>query len=327
MDRAYRDGSKFMLFLILFIILVAGFVLPAVFVAMGLGQEDVDRLRTSPWFMIASQLVFILAPLLLWVYFRRGSFKDFMKNEPLGFANVALVVGISFFVQPAMMFVSGLTGLFFPNEIADVVLGFMEYPFWLVLLAVAVTPAIVEEVVFRGYVQSRYEGFGIGKAAIISGLFFGIIHMNMQQFFYAFILGVLFSYIVFYTRSIVAGILAHFIINASQVTLLRLVMLLEGMLEEAPAAEYALDVPEITPLMAVIVIGVFALFTSPVVFLLMRELVARGKRAIAAKALEAPQDESPQENVLPESPPKRNPFTDPFLLAVVAVFLAFMVVS
>ena len=312
----YKNGSKFMLFLMLFSIATAFFLLPAVFVSMGMSEEELSHLFHSPWFLIVQQLLLLLTPLLLWVYAKRESFKNFLKLEPLDFTNALIIAGIALLIQPAMMFMSGLTGLFFPNVISDVVVGIMDYPFWIVLLAIAVTPSIVEEIVFRGYVQTQYEGFGIKKAAIISGLFFGIIHMNLQQFFYAFIAGIVFAYIVYYTRSIIAGMLAHFVMNGSQVLLLRMALIAES---EMAYAYEAVPVPEITPLFAVVAIGIFALFTTPPALLLLRALIRRNKQA---------RDTSETDTINPDprgSMDENKPYTDPFLIAVVIIYAVFVV--
>ena len=303
------------------------FILPAAFAAMGMDEGELAYLVFSPWFLISQQLLLLLAPLLLWVHIKRDSFANFLKNEPLDFTNVIIIVMVSLFIQPSMMFVSGLTGLFFPNVIGDVIMGIMDYPFWLVLLAIAVTPAIVEEVVFRGYIQSRYESFGIKKAAIISGLFFGIVHMNMQQFFYAFIMGIVFSYIVYYTKSIVSGILAHFIMNASQVMLLRAALLLEGLQEEIAGAYEAMDIPEITEVQAVIAVGVFALFTTPIAIFLLRSLINRCKQAhgdsLGMSNAEAVTNNMPVPE-LSDPEERKNPYADPFLILVVVIYAVFI---
>ena len=313
----YKNGSKFMLFLMLFAIATAFFIMPTLFYAMGMTEEEVSYLIRTPLFLIVSQLVMLLMPLLLWVYANRGSFTNFLKFEPLEPINVLIIMGIAFLIQPALMFVSGLTGLFFPNVIGDVVAEFMAYPFWLVLLAIAVTPAIVEELVFRGYIQAQYEELGIKKAAIISGLFFGIIHLNMQQFFYAFIAGIIFAYIVYYTKNIVSGILAHFMLNASQLLMLRTALILEEM--EIVQAYEAVPMPEITPLQVVVAIGIFALFTTPPAVFLLWMLIKRCKKAHVAVEPAACETElqSPADH--------KRPFIDPFLIAVVVLYVAFII--
>ena len=274
-----NNGSKFMLFLMVFSVLGAFVVLPQIFSLMGYSMYELLYMSASPLFLIMNQLLFLLLPLVVWVFMKREAFSDFIQTTPIEFTNVVIIVLFSFLIQPAMMFVSGLTGLFFPNVISDVMGGIVEYPFWLLILAVAVTPAVVEEVLFRGYIQSYYTKFGIKKAAVISGLFFAIVHMNMHQFFYAFIMGIFFSYIVYYTKSIVAGIISHFVVNASQITLLRMAVLLESLQEELGIEMYEAAAMEITEAQAVIVVGVVALFTTPVALYLLKSLFKRCRAA------------------------------------------------
>ena len=303
-----------MLWLILFSTVMGLFLIPFVLIAMGMALEDIGQIIRSPLFLIAYQLLVLLAPFLLWVYAKRESFRNFLKFEPLDLTNIAIIVGITLLMQPAMMFVSGLTGLFFPNLIVDVVMGLMDYPFWLVMLAIAVTPAIIEELIFRGYIQTQYEGFGIKKAAIISGLFFGIIHMNMQQFFYAFIAGVVFTYIVYYTKSIMSGILAHFVMNGSQMLMLRMVFIAEN---EMQTVYDAAPIPEISPLVTVVAIGIFALLTTPPAILLLKKLINRCKA-----------EHEFDETITVEAEPQNteaniNPFKDAYRIAVVAIYVTF----
>ena len=92
-------------------------------------------------------------------------------------------------------------------------------PLLMGLLIVAVTPAICEEVAFRGYMQARQRTWPLWRMALVNGLFFGIIHMNLHQFAYAFVLGAVFVLMVHYTRTVWAAMLSHFIINGTQLLL------------------------------------------------------------------------------------------------------------
>ena len=83
----------------------------------------------------------------------------------------------------------------------------------------AVFPAIFEEITCRGIFLSGYRGVNLYTAALLNGLYFGMLHMNMQQFVYAFAFGFLCCLLVIGADSIWASVLAHFIINGVQVTL------------------------------------------------------------------------------------------------------------
>ena len=55
----------------------------------------------------------------------------------------------------------------------------------------AATPAIVEELAYRGFILGNYRYGGRLAAIIISGIMFGVMHMNFNQMAYAMILGIL----------------------------------------------------------------------------------------------------------------------------------------
>lgn len=57
------------------------------------------------------------------------------------------------------------------------------------------------------------------KGILLSALFFGIAHMNFQQFCYAFFLGIVFGFLIEATDSIVSSMTAHMVFNASSLLL------------------------------------------------------------------------------------------------------------
>lgn len=82
-----------------------------------------------------------------------------------------------------------------------------------IILALAVLPALTEEIVFRGVIQSEYSDYGVGVAILMSGLMFAMLHFNLSQFIVYFYCGVIASYVVYVTQSIFAGILLHLLNN------------------------------------------------------------------------------------------------------------------
>ena len=119
-----------------------------------------------------------------------------------------------------MMFLSGVSGLFFSNDIPELMNELNDINIFVSLFVLAVIPGVVEELVMRGVIFSGYKNVRLVPAILINGLFFAIFHLNPQQFLYAFVLGVIFAYMVRATRSIFVPIITHFIINASQVLIM-----------------------------------------------------------------------------------------------------------
>ena len=321
-----RKAGRFMLFLVLYYIAFMFLVLPLVFVFLGLDQYDLSQLAVSPWLLMLSQIFGLLLPLVIWTLFRGESLIGSIPRSPLSGKNVMLIIVISIFIQPTMMAVSGLTTLLFPNEIVEFVgeMG-IQQSFWVMLLAVAVTPAIIEELVFRGYIQTATNHFSLKKAALINGLFFGIIHFNFQQFFYAFAMGIVFLVMVHYTKSIFAGILSHFIVNGSQVSLLQFMMWAQGFLDEYEVA-VAADIGGEEIIGVIITIGILVLITLPITAVIFRHFILYNIER--QESMEAEELRSASEGVPIEEEDKnikpRGRF-DPYIAVVIGVYLLIMV--
>ena len=72
---------------------------------------------------------------------------------------------------------------------------------------------IMEELLFRKTLLSRTIQYGEGISILLSGFTFGLFHGNLNQFVYAFTLGVFFGFIYVKTRNVLNTILLHMCIN------------------------------------------------------------------------------------------------------------------
>lgn len=88
----------------------------------------------------------------------------------------------------------------------------------LLILRIAVVPAICEELLFRGLILGLLEPFGRARAILFSAIFFALAHQNPEQIFYTFILGLFLGYMTFESGSILGGVLLHFSNNIYQLT-------------------------------------------------------------------------------------------------------------
>ena len=80
-------------------------------------------------------------------------------------------------------------------------------------------PAICEEIFYRGFVLRSFERYSPLAAIILSSLTFAIMHGNLQQLIYAFILGLVLSTVTMLTDSLLASSFMHFTLNATSVLL------------------------------------------------------------------------------------------------------------
>lgn len=86
----------------------------------------------------------------------------------------------------------------------------------LMVLAMAVLPAICEELFFRVGLQQL-----LGKwfrndhvAVVVTALIFSFIHFDMDGFLIRFVMGMVLGYVFLYSRSLVPNVMLHFVNNA-----------------------------------------------------------------------------------------------------------------
>lgn len=78
----------------------------------------------------------------------------------------------------------------------------------------AITPAIVEEIVFRGMILNGLRTkFNDISAIFLSALMFALMHGNLQQLVYPFVLGLILGWLKLRTGSIIPCMIVHFTSN------------------------------------------------------------------------------------------------------------------
>jgi membrane protease YdiL (CAAX protease family) len=88
------------------------------------------------------------------------------------------------------------------------------WEFVAVVFAVALVPALSEEVLFRGIVQHSLAEQGGGlRAAIATGIIFGAYHMNPISLVPLVVLGAFFGYLVYRCGNLTVAVSAHFFNN------------------------------------------------------------------------------------------------------------------
>ena len=74
--------------------------------------------------------------------------------------------------------------------------------------------ALFEEYLCRGLLLDALKPYGKGFSIIVTGFLFGIMHGNLQQFFYTFVVGIVLAYITVQTGSILAATVLHALFNS-----------------------------------------------------------------------------------------------------------------
>lgn len=185
------------------------------------------NITDSKLMLFISHVITFIFPAIIYLIITKQSIKNVLKLNKLYFKDALLIILLAFVCQPVMTFFSLISQFFFENEIGNFVTEIVASPYIILLLLIAVLPAITEEITIRGVVLSGYEDKNIYLAASITGLLFGIMHLDPQQFLYAAVLGFVLALVVRITNSIFASVLIHFLINGTSITLQKLLSLIQ----------------------------------------------------------------------------------------------------
>ena len=169
--------------------------------------------------LFLNHMILFIIPAIIYVIIVKPNIKQTFKFNKLYLKDFFLIIVLSFVSQPLVTLFSLIMSFFFENDIGNFVSQISSTPFLIMLLLMAVMPAITEEITLRGIVQSGYDDKSDLKTCIIIGLLFGIFHLNGQQFLYAAVLGGILAYLVRVTNSILASMTFHFMINGTSVVM------------------------------------------------------------------------------------------------------------
>lgn len=88
----------------------------------------------------------------------------------------------------------------------------------IIILCMALIPAIGEELFFRGVLQKILsEKIDFHVAILVASILFSLFHFELVAFFYRFLFGVILGYLYYYTKNIFPSILLHFINNFTSI--------------------------------------------------------------------------------------------------------------
>lgn len=208
-----NKGNIFFLISIIYILLVLS---PLVLVLSGTIPEITEHMGI--YYIVTSALM-LLIPIGIYFFITREPIKVVLSIKKISMKNVIIIVGFSIFIQPILGVISYLSTYFSDNVAEETIGSLLDTNFFVGFIAIALIPALLEELFMRGIIQWNYGRVGPRYIFLINGLLFGILHQNFQQFFYAFFIGFFLSLFVYYTGSIFASIIGHFVINGSQFVL------------------------------------------------------------------------------------------------------------
>lgn len=129
---------------------------------------------------------------------------------------VFLTVLFAIVLGPITSLLNSISMLFVDNVVIEQGEEILSLPAGVALFLMAIYGPMCEEFAFRGIVYGGFRRYCKPRAAVIvSGLIFGLMHLNFNQFSYAFAIGIAMALLVEASGSIWTSFILHMIINGT----------------------------------------------------------------------------------------------------------------
>lgn len=164
------------------------------------------------WGTMLSQWVAILLPVIIFARYLKLDFRQtfsLRRFRPVQVLATFLLFAGGFLLLLELAF---LQKNLFPelHEFVDELSSSVQMGGFLpAVLALALTPAICEEMMFRGFVLAGMNRLAPGARILLNGILFGLYHIFLFKLLPAAFLGIVISFIVVYSGSIFLGMLFH----------------------------------------------------------------------------------------------------------------------
>lgn len=200
------------------------------------------------------QYITIALPVVILAVLFRVDLKERFKFNKIKLKTIPYLIIIFLAALPITTFMANLTTFLFglKTDGIDAFVGGLSVAPYQKLFILAITPAICEELMFRGLLLDKKSGLNMHALAILSGVMFALFHVGYDQLLYTFALGVIYAYVAIITKSIFSTMLLHFINNGFG-TIIEMIF---GKLEATEVvAENAITISSLLPQLGVAVLG------------------------------------------------------------------------
>lgn len=168
--------------------------------------------------LMMQQIVTIAGPAVLMALLLTTSLKQTFSLRWPGGTQLVCAALLPFCLHPLILEMMACLNWFFPPVppgVVDLMKDLRTAPLFLSIFAIAVTPAVCEELAFRGFLLSGFRSKGnVVLAVLLSSFAFGVIHMIPQQVFNAMLLGIVLAVMCVQSRSLLPGVCYHLIHNS-----------------------------------------------------------------------------------------------------------------
>ena len=191
------------------------------FAYLGSGSADGIILKTTIVSTAVCAGFMFVWNLFLSKYFIDKSFTR--ENGNVSAGGMILLVAAAGLFSMALNSVFGIVSFFYHDTVYEgIAKGMTSGTVFEIVLCTVILAPILEEILFRGIFYAGFRSIFayrvnekkmVSLALVFSSLCFGIVHMNVSQFVYAFIMGILLGYIYEKTGKLYMSVIAHAVCN------------------------------------------------------------------------------------------------------------------
>lgn len=164
------------------------------------------------WFITFAPIYFFAIPTAILIM--RGLPIERVEKEKIGLKKFIVYILMAMSINTIGNYVGNiLAALLSGGSAQNGVLNYVMQDNIFKVLIIVIAAPMLEELVFRKQIIDRCAQFGETQAIVYSSLAFGLFHMNLYQFFYAFGIGLIMGYIYTKTRDIKLSVIMHIFIN------------------------------------------------------------------------------------------------------------------
>jgi len=180
--------------------------------------------------LLIGQIFGLLVPALLFARMHSSNYAGFLRIRSTDVRLIVLAVVGLFALIPVVHWIGMLSDSLpwpeFIREFEQAQMDLIErilvqdFTVTFALSMMALTPAVCEELLFRGYIQRQAErSMGIWGGILFSGFIFGLYHLRPTQAVPLALLGIYLAYLTWRSGSILPAMIVHFANNAFAVAL------------------------------------------------------------------------------------------------------------
>ncbi len=206
-----KIGTNYLIYLILTII----FQIILINVVMSFDAVLADNINVHSLISMISNYI-LPFPILILLMSKLESRK--IEKHSLDIKTLVTFIAITF----TLMWIGNIIGLAvtyllgsamqtsIPNPVQELI---NTQDIWLNLAFISLVGPIFEEILFRKILIDRTIRYGAKVSIIMSAVLFGFFHANLNQIFYAMLMGGFFGYVYIRTGKVTYTILLHIVVN------------------------------------------------------------------------------------------------------------------